>query len=293
MKAYSRLLKRLGVPDPVRKLVAGTWTVPAGWQWWPPTEPHPYPFVLPPALVPFNFQVGADLVYGWWRHWFAPDRRPTFVFLGYDGPFHVTEVARTPAQFVALNLVGTRDTLNLDPNAGRLLRRVGISAAAFPEDDFAELSGAHPTFNGTWPHGLVSDALVYNGQYGRQRYTGDFPPVGPRSAADWKRAYTARKVRQYCGMEVAWTDGLKRAIRRHVPKPPPWLLAHADQPEVFAGRLKKGDHLGAWMSLNSSAWAPAAAADAMTRLMDAVPDPDFRLFARAWIAENQGKEWGM
>jgi hypothetical protein len=294
MKAYNRLLKRLGVPDTVRKLVAGTWKVPAGWQWWPPTEPHPYPFVLPPALVPFNFQIGADLVFGWWRHWFAPDRRPTYVYLGYDGPFHVVERARNPAQLIAVELIRNRDTLNLDPGAHRLLRNVGISAQVFPEDDdYAELSGAHPVFAGDWPHGLVGDALVYDGENGKQPYTGDFPPVGPRAAAVWKRAYTPKMVRQYCGMEVAWTPGLKRAIRKHVPKAPPWLLADADQPAVFAGRLKAGDHAGAWMSLNSSTWQPDAAVDAMTRLADAVTDADFRLFARAWIAENRGKQYGM
>jgi hypothetical protein len=94
-------------------------------------------------------------------------------------------------------------------------------------------------------------------------------------------------------MEVAWTPGLRRAIRRHVPGAPPWLLADAEQPAVFAERLQAGDHAGAWMSLNSSSWSTAAALDAMGRLAGAVPDPEFRLFAACWIAENQGKECGM
>jgi hypothetical protein len=294
LKSYVPHLKRFGIPEEVRKLVSGAWKVPAGWDWWEPTPTSVYPFTLPPALIPFNFQAGGDCVLGAWRHWFAPDRRLTYVHLFYDGPFHARECARTPAQLVALVLI--RNRLGLGAEARRLLKRVGIPEDVLPEDEYEDLSAAHPVFGGDWPLGVSGFFHQPDAVYGGRPYTGDFPRAGydGRGAAQWyKRNFPPTRLRQCCGMEIAWTKGQRDKLKRHLRAVPPWLTADADQPSVFDALLGARDYAGAWMSLNSSSWLPAEAVEAMGRLAAAVDDKEFGVFAKCWTAANRDAGAGM
>jgi hypothetical protein len=56
------------------------------------------------------------------------------------------------------------------------------------------------------------------------------------------------------------------------------------QNEAFDGLLKQGDHLGAWMSLNSHGWEFAAAKDALRRLAARASDDAFSAVTEAWCA---------
>lgn len=237
------------------------------------TQPAPW-YGYPPALIPFWSE---GFVYtGLWHHWFTP-RPPAFVRMYVRAGHSLTEVARTPEQFVAFATVlaiVAHDELR--PDTVAFARRAGVRDL----DAIDRVTLA----TGDEPRGLVALqefqretplAVVGDGEY-----DGWFPtPLRPGPRAWWE---TASRLE----LDDATRDTMERS-----PAMPMWLT-RSDLPAVFETAIAAGDLRAAWLALNGPGWVLADATSALMRLDAAANRPAFSTYCAAWIAAAAGQIGG-
>ena len=229
---------------------------------------------FPPALLPL-WSTGA-IYHGYWKHWFSP-RSLALVEMDVAQKRQTHEVARNFPQLIReMTLFDVSWNEEIRPAVRDSARQTGISDQELVQmEEVVAASGDHPSgwlllpgFAENPPRPCVSEGT---------EYYGDFPFHG--------MALTEQNVRLLCTFEV--DEPLSREITG-LSFAPPWFLTDK-QPPVFERLLQAGDYSGAWMSLNSTGWRFAEAAEALQRLASAVAVPGFDLLVNAWIDNGQGK----
>ncbi len=230
-----------------------------------------YGFV--PALIPL-WATDSPSYTGYWKHWFAPQRQPTFVEVYVRDEYGATEISRDFMQLmlrvllIAITIEGT-----VTSDIQKFARQAGVNPTQLTEiAGLAEANGADDAILINLPAFAPDPPLTcYQGD--AQDYPGDFPHD--------EMALTAPGLSSVCTFEVS--EELGERIR-HSPFAPPWFTT-TDQPQLFARLLQKDDLQGAWMSLNSAGWRFAEAKEAIRQLERQSSIPGFDRLVDAWTAE--------
>jgi hypothetical protein len=254
MKAYFPLLKALGMPDGLMKIVRGRVELPRN-----SVEMDAYGF--PPALIPLWMCDDPAWYFGAWKHHFTQHRSLTFVTCSLENRFCTTEHARTFEQLVVLECNEREDA---DDTERAFLAKFGIDESCLKNSDGT----------GYYENPVFKDRFPVNVYSPEPEYTGDFPHRN--------MDLTEESIREICGYEVIVPTELRQRIRES-PFCPPWLVSE-DQADTFDSLLNIGDKSGAWMSLNSPGWNLRDQRDALAQLLKASDDPLFQLQAKAWLS---------
>jgi hypothetical protein len=269
MRFYEQVYQALGFPHTALQVALGEIRLRPGVS---------APFIsdgFPPALIPlWSDDFG---YYGFWKHWFC-DRSISVVRLETGEHFLATEVAKTFDQFVILmTLQMVCSGVFTEEQARSLLHQVSITDADFEAmmeiakstgDDPAGLIN-HPRFK---PNPPLASCVATS------EYLGDFP------IPDEVLKYARRDV---CGFELPLA--VLQQLRDH--EDAPWLSppgGYRQQRLIFKECREEGNLAGAWLSLNSPAWAPDDARTAIHQLVEWADDETFTVLASAWASERQG-----
>ncbi len=267
MHQYSRLFSFLPLPSTARDIAFRTLEVP----FYTDTPFNAYGYV--PALIPL-WATDSPSYTGYWKHWFVPQREPTFVEVYVRDEYRATEIARDSTQLMQRSIL-TALTIEgaITPEIQTFAEQVGIA------DTELEAIAALAQTSGDDDAGLLTlPAFVHNppltcfsGRIGG--YSGDFPYDD--------MALTEQNLHNICTFEIS-EDLYKRIL--DLPFAPLWFTT-TDQPLLFTQLLQQGDFHGAWLSLNSTGWRFIEAKEALKRLGEHTSMPGFDLLVEAWTAE--------
>lgn len=254
----------LNLPDTLQACAQGTISVPVCTLQAPALW-----YVYPPALTPIWSDGSGPTYIGYWQHWFV-DREPCFVKLYVDCQCMTYEIARTPAQLLAvIAMMAMSVDDGITPQLEQFANAVGL-------DCLAELD-ALSLKSGDDPKGFAElelfrtltplDSVPGNGA----PYTGDFPDPANASRAWWNSS---------CSFEVVHRD-------MHVPpgvELPAWFDPQQDKKALFEGFLAAERLDCAWLTLNSTGWSIADARRAIVQLQVKAGDEAFDRVVAAWLA---------
>lgn len=267
MNNYRSLFSFLPLPSAARDIAFRTLEVP----FYTDTPFNAYGFI--PALIPL-WATDSPSYTGYWKHWFVPQREPTFVEVYVRDEYRATEVARNFTQLMqrlVLTALTIEDAVTSDIQTFAI--QVGINGVQLEEiASLARTSGDDDSKLLTLP-AFAHDAPLTCFQGHTKGYIGDFPHDD--------MALTERNLNNLCTFEVS--EDLHRRIL-DLPSAPPWFTT-TDQPLLFAQLLQQGNLHGAWMSLNSTGWSFMEAKKALKRLGQQSNVPGFDLLVEAWTAE--------
>lgn len=268
MDEYRRLFEFLRLPRVAMDIALGEVLLPLHNR---ETPFDAYGFV--PALLPLWIGQGVNYT-GYWKHWFG-SRQMTLVEVTVEDNRHAEEVARDFNQLaceVVLDAVG--EAQGLTPQVRTFGTQAGISTAELEQIEQVWQEWRHeragllsvPRFASAAP--LV--CLVVEENY--TDYTGDFP-------------YDAMLLNEETLRNMCTTETSRELHQRAATLPfaPPWFTT-TEQGPVFYQLLREKDHLGAWMSLNSTGWRFLEAKDALRQLAQEANVPGLDLLAEAWTA---------
>lgn len=262
-----QLFSSLPLPQAAKDIAFGTLEVP----FYTDTPFNSYGFV--PALIPL-WATDSPSYTGYWKHWFEPQRKPTFVEVYVRDDYRATEVARNFTQ-LAQRVVLTALTIEglVTPDIQAFASHVHINDAELKRiNALAQVSGDADTELLSLPAFAHAPPLACY-QETTKEYSGDFPHDD--------MAMTEQNLHSICTFEVS--ENLHRRII-DLPFAPPWFTT-TDQPSLFTQLLLQDDLQGAWMSLNSTGWSFMEAKEALIRLGKRSSEPGFDLLVEAWTAE--------
>ncbi len=269
---YKELFSFLPLPPIAVEIAFRTLEVP----FYTDTPFNAYGFV--PALIPL-WGTDSPSYTGYWKHWFAPQRQPTFVEVYVRDEYRATEVAREFAQLMQRIIL---TAITIEGKVTPEIQQFSLQASMTPTElnelaDLAQASGDDDASLLRLPAFAHDPPLTcYRGH--AQDYFGDFP--------NDKMVLTERRLHSICTFEVS--EELNDHIS-HSPLAPPWFTT-TDQPQLFAHLLQQNDLHGAWMSLNSTGWRFIEAKESLKRLGERASRqqsslPGFDLLVEAWTAE--------
>lgn len=267
MNKYKDLFSFLPLPVTAEEIALRTLEVP----FYTDTPFNAYGFV--PALIPL-WATDSPSYTGYWKHWFAPQRQPTFVEVYVRDEYRATEIARDFTQLtqrVSLTALTIEDAIT--PEIQKFALQVGLSSTDLTDIAvLAQASGDDDTALLNLPAFARNAPLTcYFSQ--TQAYAGDFPHDA--------MILTEQALLSICTFETS--EKLNARIQASA-FAPPWFTT-TDQPLLFTDLLKKGDLCGAWMSLNSTGWRFTEAKEALRQLGKQSSVPGFDLLVDAWTAE--------
>ncbi|MEM9595054.1 MAG: hypothetical protein AAGD06_12345 [Acidobacteriota bacterium] len=232
---------------------------------------------FPPALLPLWFKEGA--FFGYWRHWFCPERTTSLVEHVAEDSWYTLEVARSPDQLFARILLDRTDERGMDDDDLKFAEEVGLSDLVEGiEDAYARGYGDYHALVTLAPFTEVLAPLKCFEYAGKQHYRGDWPWLGDPEIVS--------RGKSLCEYEVSDLPEQLEPLRQSLP---PWF-GKGDKQPVFDALLAKSDFRGCWMCLNSIGWTYSAAKSSILRLAERVGDDGFGAFAEMW-AGNYHEEY--
>lgn len=223
----------------------------------------------PPALVAVCSDGAGPTCIGYWKHWFV-DREPCFVRM-YIGASHMAyEIARTPAQLMAvLAMMSISVEDGVTQELEQFAQAVGL--------DCLEALEAQSLKTGDDPQGFANLELF------RQKtplesiaddatpYTGDFPNPFDPGRAWWETS---------CSFEI---------LDRQMPLPasgqlPAWFDPDREKMPLFEDYLRAGRLDYAWLTLNSTGWSITDARRALVALQARADDRGFDAVVAYWLS---------
>ena len=296
MQAYLNLYETLGLPSFAIELAGEKhsceWFEPVRWR------------CFPPALLPLFQHWNKD--YGYWKHWFTPDRQLTLVthqgverlgrvmsiseMIGGLDPSRkhellVTEIATDLNQLLRIHVL---DWLCNGADEWTDEIRAFAKSAGLSDADIEHIDAiSHTDYR---PVAFLGDALFATRPPiscfadDIASYRGDFPHL--------KMDLTESALKNICSYEIHSSymyeacDSDSPDIRETIAElahSPDWLRSDQQQ-QIFDTLIDVGDLSGAWMSLNSFAWVCSDAAQAIQRLASAANDEQFSLLADAYCS---------
>jgi len=281
MKEYERLYSTLNTPATGLNIIRGKIKLPP----YDTSQPAKKEYGFPPAFIPWWSSSSIPHYFGYWIHFLNPLRKLTFVQLstniGLGGPYHAFEIARNFNQF----LVGTVFAYicvfeELDDEVREFAKAAGVKKPdellkiIMENDSTPRGLRSHPLFKAETPLACFNEDEI-------ESYQLDFPHN--------KMELNPEAARQICTVEIY--DTLQERIVK-MKNSPEWFST-SSQKKTFESLMKKNDHAGAWMCLNSRGWLYKEARKALESLALAVRDPVLDLLAEAWVKiPHEGYEKG-
>ena len=224
---------------------------------------------FPPALIPLWSDGSRPTYIGYWKHWFV-DREPCFVKM-YVASEHMTiEIARTPAQLMAvLAMMSISVEDGVTPELEQFAHAVGLDCLVALE--------AQSLKTGDDPQGFANVELfrqktpLESITDGGAPYTGDFPNPFDPGRAWWETS---------CSFEI---------LDRQMPMPasgqlPAWFDPDREKMPLFEDYLRAGRLDYAWLTLNSTGWSITDARQALVALQARADDRGFDAVVAYWLS---------
>ncbi len=228
---------------------------------------HWYGF--PPALVAVCSDGAGPTCIGYWRHWFV-DREPCFVRMYIGASHRVYEIARTPAQLMAvLAMMSISVEDGVTPELEQFAQAVGL--------DCLEALEAQSLKTGDDPQGLANVELFRDKTPlesiadGAAPYTGDFPSPLDIGRAWWETS---------CSFEILDQQMFMPASGQL----PAWFDSDREKKPLFDDYLRAGRLDCAWLTLNSTGWSITDARQALVALQARADDCSFDAVVAYWLS---------